>query len=444
MIFIIIVFVSLFTLFNNNFVENLENICTKCFVNPRDNNCIRIKEIKMEDTNDIYNLNVKIEDTSYVFCPWINNCKNSNILSQTERANLKNEEIRSDKAFNTQHNCCNNSGTNSNFYSNNVSSYSNNTYVVNNKTKCNKINNLISQNRDIFDEDVIGDDYFKLRTLCNFNTEISGSLFFIEEDNKYTNILENKDLNVDDILKMQNRLEIRYNTNNESEKANIRDKIRNLNNELKSLNLNSMRDMDRKIAIQNELASYYSTIKNTQYIYKLVDNSYNIQNSYTIYDDEAYNCFGNKQNLNKDISKNQFDTFFANNTRFGVSSDAQYKTQQDLLETNYPSQRDLELEMKNLPSLNQTGTAPVSVINLYMSAINRFYEKQLDNMLGPRTHTIQKTIDFTNDGLSINDKFFTYNSYDTSNNTYPCEASILGNNEFKYCGPAAFYSGLKF
>lgn len=436
---IIITFVSLvYIIFNNKIIEKLENICSRCFVNPRDNKCIKIKEIKIDDTNDIYNLNLNIVDTSYIFCPWINNCENDNILSQEERLKLSNQELSS-KSFNTENKCCNNigSGSGSDFFSNNVSSYNNNSYVINNKTKCDRINNLISQNRDIFDEDIMGNDYYKLRTLCNFNTDISGSLFYIEEDNINTNILINNNLSVDDILNMQNRLEIKYNSNNEEDKAALRLKIRNLNNELKTLNLNSMRDVDRKNAIQQELAEYYSVITSTEYLYKLVDNNNNIQHDYTIINGETINCFGNKENLNKDISKNEFDDFFDKNSRFSVATDAQYKTQQDYQETNYPSQRDLELELKNLPNIEQTGNAPVSIINMYMSAINRFYEKQLDNMLGPRTHNVEKTLDFNNDGFEINNKFFKYDT--TANNTYECQPSILGNDEFKYCGPPPLY-----
>lgn len=438
MLFIIIILISLFILFNKKFVEKLENICTKCFVNPRDSKCIKIKEIKMDDTNDIYNLNVKLYDTSYIFCPWTNNCDNTNIISQEERLKLSNDELTTNQVFNNENNCCNNSD----FYKNNISNFSKNNIIINNINNCTKINNLIKQNRDIIDESIIGDDYFKIRTLCNFNTDFSGSLFFIEEINKDQNILQNPDLSVDDILNMQNRLEIRYNTNNEDEKTEIKIKIYNLNNELKNLNLNSMKDLERKKTIQTELSNYYKTIKEKEYIYKLIDNNNNLQNNYNISKDETFNCFGNKEFLNKDISKNIFDKFFSENTRFSVSSDAPYKTQQDFVENNYPSQKDLELELKNLPNIEQTANAPVSIINLYMSSINRFYEKQLDNMLGPRTHNFQKSLTFDNDGLKINNNFF---KYDTSANyTYDCKPSITGNNEFKYCGPMPYNNNITF
>ena len=57
---------------------------------------------------------------------------------------------------------------------------------------------------------------------------------------------------------------------------------------------------------------------------------------------------------------------------------------------------DLAMEMANLQTIQPGGTAPVSVINQYLNTINGFYENQIQNLIGPRTHAINDQIVFDN------------------------------------------------
>jgi hypothetical protein len=114
-------------------------------------------------------------------------------------------------------------------------------------------------------------------------------------------------------------------------------------------------------------------------------------------------------------------------------------TQADL----YPSNKDLEMELRRLETLPASGNAPVNVISSYLNAINSFYEKQIQNLTGLKTNTF--TQDSIEDIYSIQTKkptFFTYDN--TYNNQYQCQDSITGNSAFKYCGPAAYYEIPKF
>ena len=101
------------------------------------------------------------------------------------------------------------------------------------------------------------------------------------------------------------------------------------------------------------------------------------------------------------------------------------------------------MELKNLPSVDQGGLAPVSTINQYLTAINNFYEKQMANLIGPKTHSYNQTLQFDIDGLET--KETTFFKYDGSfNNTYDCHSSITGNKLFDYCGPSAYYKYEQF
>ena len=105
--------------------------------------------------------------------------------------------------------------------------------------------------------------------------------------------------------------------------------------------------------------------------------------------------------------------------------------------TGYPSNNDLEMELRRLESIPSTGNAPVSIINTYLNAINSFYEKQIRNLTGPRDHVFNQELVFDNNTLeTVTPTFFTYD--DTANNSYQCQESVTGNSLFKDCGPAAY------
>ena len=172
----------------------------------------------------------------------------------------------------------------------------------------------------------------------------------------------------------------------------------------------------------------------------------NVQ-SYILNEDEFLNCFGDVTD-NKDMSLNQLniqkDLTLENigNNLFGVDERAKYKTQQDLESNKYGDIIDLSAEFRHLENVDIGGTAPTGVINQYLRAINGFYEKQLANMLGPRTHALNKQLVFDNDGLETKEStFFVYEN--KPNNEYECQPSITGNDKFKSCGPSAYYSEFK-
>lgn len=240
--------------------------------------------------------------------------------------------------------------------------------------------------------------------------------------------------------------------------------IKDLNNDLE--NLNTLRpDFDAKfIEKQNQLAELYKDslgdpliefIDYKYYPYK--PNSDNdgltqievyknsILGEYVLLEDEFLNCFGdisNTQNLR--FASGDYADMLSTTGRknfFGISEDASYSTQNNI-SLGYGPSMDLAAEFRHLESVNVGGTAPTGVIDQYLRAINGFYEKQMSNMLGPRTHALNQQVVFENDGLKTKEStFFVYDN--EPNNDYECQPSITGNDKFKTCGPSAYYSEFK-
>jgi hydrogenase expression/formation protein HypD len=102
-----------------------------------------------------------------------------------------------------------------------------------------------------------------------------------------------------------------------------------------------------------------------------------------------------------------------------------------------------EIENQYTRLVQNSGNAPVSVINTYLNAINSFYEKQIQNLTGPRDHVFNQELVFDNNTLeTATPTFFTYD--DKPNNTYQCQESVTGNSVFKDCGPAAYVEFSRF
>lgn len=432
-------------------VENLESMnkdCSSCIVKPSSGNCIDIKDISFVLRNDgliNFNTSIDISTTNYKFCQWESQCNNSNIISQGERIKLSNNELFNRSILNTT--CC--SGIE--FYNSNTMSFSEinldtQSFMDKITTSCsiikNSENNLINALRD----DIIKmDDYNKIRQfqyLCNTYQDISttkGILFEISNVST-VNILKDPNLTIQEIFDYQNILEMSYNAINE---------INTLNNQLRELNTTpGVSYNPRKIEIQNQLANYFvSTISDETYKYKLVDSTGTVttNNDYILNENQFFNCFGNKLSINQGRFTEAQEASFNLTNYFDVASDASYTTMQDNTLRAYPNRQDLEMELKNLEQIPPGGNAPVSVINQYLTAINSFYERQMANMLGPRTHAVNQSLEFDNNTLeNKNSTFFTY---DTSfNNTYDCMPSITNtlNQDFSYCGPEPYYTDLKF
>ena len=146
---------------NITIIEGLNNIdCSSCEVKPSSGNCIQIKEISYNNFgNNIQNIDFEIIDTSYVFCPWKSNCYSN---------------------YDTQ--CC----PNDNFYDNNTININTLPQVTHTKHMCDRINN---SNNLINIRNRVGDDYLKLRSLCN-QPDLSG-LYFNREIKFSGNVLKN-------------------------------------------------------------------------------------------------------------------------------------------------------------------------------------------------------------------------------------------------------------
>lgn len=193
-----------------------------------------------------------------------------------------------------------------------------------------------------------------------------------------------------------------------------------------------------------------ATTKYTQYLGSGLTPSN--ANDYLLNSDQFFNCMGEKKtDISASFNSTQLADF-STNDYFGTSGrpialgglgDASYNALGFMQNTGYPSNNDLEMELKRLEIVPATGNAPVSVISSYLNAINSFYEKQLRNLSGPREHSYSQELVFDNNSLETkNTTFFTYNK--ATNNVYPCSPSILGNSTFEYCGPDAYYESPKF
>ena len=174
---------------------------------------------------------------------------------------------------------------------------------------------------------------------------------------------------------------------------------------------------------------------------------------YLLNPDQFFDCSGTVKTGNVGEFSLSDRVELSNNDFFGTSGipvsrgglgDASYnpygtQTSSEL----YPSNRDLEMELRRLETLPSSGNVPVNVISTYLNAINTFFEKQIQNLTSTRSSTFSQTP--INDIYSIRTMRPTFFTYDHStNNDYQCEDSITGNSSFKYCGPSAYYEIPKF
>jgi hypothetical protein len=472
--------------------------CSNCQIMPSSGNCIKLYEFSNDDNLDIYNDitshfrigNTKLPDlsfidTSYIFCPYEQKCIGENII---DNRNASDEII--------DITCCSGEWLNRQ-----ISNFQSNKFVNDLNEKCNNINNKINQYMDsikgestIFDTDILDifpDSYFNVRSMCNNykNNNMSGMLFKRDISNR-DHILKDPKLlpksndpndrteSVQELLDAQRMLsismeEVSYNVvengitqtrfETRSDPNTIR-QIEDLNNDLKKLNTLGPDFNAKFIEKQNQLAELYKDscgnyiefIDYKYYPYKPNSNNdgltqirpptSSILGEYVLLEDEFLNCFG-EVNDNTDLSFNNDDYADMLSTTgrknfFGVDENAEYSTQQDTTSLGYGPSMDLAAEFRHLESVNVGGTAPTGVIDQYLRAINGFYEKQMSNMLGPKTHAVNQQVVFENDGLATKESsFFVYDN--EANNDYECQPSITGNDKFKNCGPSAYYSDFK-
>lgn len=470
--------------------------CSNCQIMPSSGNCIKLYDLSSANLN-IYNSSVDIKnylsnnkklpdlsfiDTSYVFCPYEPKCIGDdyidNIMTQDERQELNNEDF--DRGFGSYNiTCC--SGE---WLDGQISNFQSNKIVSNLNEKCNKLNNDINQYMDSINDidilDIVPDSYFSVKSMCNNykNNDICGMLFLtsisgghILQDPKLvpkTNDPNDRIESVQELLDAQRMLSIsmeHFDITDEQGitiSGNTLTSINDLNNDLKQLNPNDNKFNDKFITIQGELAELYkdsdgdNIIEYTYYEYVpykpnilgdgLVEIKSPTNGSYLLNEDEFLNCFGEKSNTQMlRFASGEYADMKSTTGRknfFGVKEDAEYKTQQDAQGNKYSDIIDLSAEFRHLENVKMGTTAPTGVIDQYLRAINGFYEKQMANMLGPRTHAVNQQLVFENDGLQTKEStFFVYEN--DVNNEYECQPSITGNDKFKTCGPAAYYSEFK-
>ena len=248
---------------------------------------------------------------------------------------------------------------------------------------------------------------------------------------------------------------------------------------LKARNENLQRQLKRSDLTTAQKNSFTSILNNLQTVYRVAlpnallqerkDLSYRLVNNnkigqdytpyaaaplnltnpdqYLLNSDQFFNCMGEiKQDISGSFTSAQL-TDFSINDYFGTSGrpisqgglgEASYSALGSIPANSYPSNNDLEMELKRLETIPSSGNAPVSVINSYLNAINSFYEKQIANSTGPREHSYNQQLVFDNNSLETKQStFFTYNK--DVNNVYDCKPSVTGNSKFEYCGPEAYY-----
>lgn len=380
---LIILFIILFCLYIlyfsslktvEGFIQTFD--CSKCEIKPSSSNCKDVYKISQPVNGDDISFSLNY---SYTFCPPEPNCPLlDNIVSQQQRMQLSNENLKNNQALNNII-CC----SNSDFYNNNLINYYSVQTIKDNSDMCfiidNCINDISKTDTANFNKIINSDAYFELRSVCNpnINTDICGMLF------KRQQIGSTPRLDINDMNNIIEIYDYKYNLLNKD-----------------TLNLED-------------------------------------QNQYLLNKDEFLDCFGIKKN-NNDMSFNaQQLRNFSENNYFDIADDANYTTLQDNNQRLYPNENDLKMELKNLEQIPEGGNVPVSVIDNYLRTINNFYEKQMSNMMGPKTHAFNEELVFDNNTLKTKES--TFFSYDNCyNNTYNCQTSITDNNKFEYCGPAPY------
>ena len=389
-------------------------------------------------------------------------------------------------------NCCNGAT----FYTSNLLNYNAISENINNKLTCNRMETDISahlntistndtQKARFFSMLYSNNNYAKATSICNTmepsssTYNIKGTLFKKSETN--INVLESPNTLPKDILDIIAFSNIRNNLNVNDKtilERNVIEPLQIMNGDLiaytRQNNLQAqitISDLtnDQRTQLNNIkaiLLGLYNTSntplttttkKDTTYTLIGKNNATNtyqpIGTQYILNIDQFFDCSGVVQNSNSGTFSASDILELSNNNYFGTSGrsiiqgglgDASYNpygtlTQADL----YPSNKDLEMELRRLETLPASGNAPVNIISSYLNAINSFYEKQISNLTGLKSNTF--TQDSIEDIYSIKTKkptFFTYDN--TYNNEYQCEDSITGNSVFKYCGPSAYYEMPKF
>lgn len=500
-----IVVSSLYVLYisNNGYIiaENFANNrdCSDCTMKPDSGNCVPLYDISYNysqiDGTNKFKLDICNIITNNVFCQWESQCLFDNIASQNERGLLANSSINQSIYDVT---CC----SGSSFYNNNNINFNYSVIKTNtsNIADCSNIKNIIRQSIsgtiDLSYDPLI---FNTTNRICN-TLEPTGSLFnkrgmlFSKSESK-SNIFSDPKTMPNDIINYISTSNIRneiraiidglrapniqpsslngFNevdlNNNITQLTQLNDALvlkartENLQRQLKRSDLTSAQNSSFA-SILNSLQTVYRVAlpndllqERTDYSYRLVNNNnspLNLANpnQYLLNSDQFFNCMGIiKQDISSSFTSAQIADF-SNNDYFGTAGrpvtqgglgEASYSALGSIPTNLYPSNNDLEMELKRLETVPASGNAPVSVISTYLNTINSFYEKQIQNASGPREHSYNQQLVFDNNSLETKQStFFTYNK--DANNVYECSPSITGNSKFEYCGPQAYYESPTF
>ena len=382
--------------------------------------------------------------------------------------------------------CC----TGQAFYTDNLLTYKDISFNLATKSTCAQMERDISgripsnqsQKATFFAKLYSNNDYLKAKSICNTMDEssniyyVDGTLF--KKINTSYNILDDPNILPKYILDLIATTNIRSSLTTNNKIILERDIIAPLESINDNLIYNSRQNnLQRQINISDltsdqrtQLASIKTMLKGlfnssnrnlitkTDISYTLINkNSYQpvVKNGaqYLLKPDQFFDCSGTIKTGNVGEFSLSDRVELSNNDFFGTSGipvsrgglgDASYNpygtlTQADL----YPSNKDLEMELRRLETLPASGNVPVNIISTYLNAINSFYEKQIQNLTTTRSSTFSQTP--INDIYSIRTMKPTFFTYDHStNNDYQCENSITGNSAFKYCGPSSYYEIPKF
>ena len=382
--------------------------------------------------------------------------------------------------------CC----TGQAFYTDNLLTYKDISFNLATKSTCAQMERDISgripseqsQKATFFAKLYSNNDYLKAKSICNTMDEssniyyVDGTLF--KKINTSYNILDDPNILPKDILDLIATTNIRSSltTNNkiilESDIITPLEIINdNLilylrqNNLQRQISISDLTDSQRTrlASIKTMLKGLFNSsnrnlITKTDISYTLINkDTYQpvVKNGfpYLLKPDQFFDCSGTIKTGNVGEFLPSAILELSNNDFFGTSGipvsrgglgDASYNpygtlTQADL----YPSNKDLEMELRRLETLPASGNVPVNIISTYLNAINSFYEKQIQNLTTTRSSTFSQTP--INDIYSIRTMKPTFFTYDHStNNDYQCENSITGNSAFKYCGPSSYYEIPKF
>jgi hypothetical protein len=376
------------------------------------------------------------------------------------------------------------------FYTDNISTYNTLSNNINNKATCEKIERDIianmptneSQKARFFSILYSNNDYAKATSICNTMdptstvSNMKGTLF--KKSDSSSNVLDDPNILPKDILDIiatsnfkssltennKNILETRVIAPLEIMNTYLFDNSRqkNLQRPINISDLTSSQkiELENIIKILKDLytSSNSKLLTKTTTTYTLVSkNDYQpvLKDGvkYLLNPDQFFDCSGIIHSGNSGTLSASDIIDLSNNDYFGTSGipirrgglgDASYNPYGTLTQAElYPSNKDLEMELRRLETIPASGNVPVNIISTYLNAINSFYEKQIQNLTNTRSSTFSQTP--INDIYSIRTMKPTFFTYDhTTNNDYQCQDSITGNSAFKYCGPSAYYEIPKF